>query len=319
MAWRSLSRALEALAASSPSPILGLVYGSGFEDRPRLLTRIAARWALLGNDEATVERLKSPDRFFAELDRIGVAHPATASECPAKGERASAWLVKRKGGAGGSHIGVSGRAAKRGEVYYQERVEGRPVSALFVGDGRRGSRAWLQRAMDGAIQAEPMALWRRRPPCPSRSGGKDRDGRGGRARDRGLRHQGPRLSRFHGEERRRAPVGSQSAAGRHARHLRQPLDAARKPSSRCGDRGQASRSATQTQGRHGLGHRLCVAGRGRALYHDLARLGRRQAQSGRTYRQKPPDMHCVGPRGHEIPRQEAGRGAYEKNPGIYRE
>ncbi len=133
--WKSLSRALEALAASSPSPILGLVYGSGFEDRPELLTRIAERWRVLGNDEATVERLKAPESFFAELDRLCIPHPATASKRPAKGERASAWLVKRKGGAGGGHIGVSGGARKRGDVYYQERVAGCSISALFVGDG----------------------------------------------------------------------------------------------------------------------------------------------------------------------------------------
>ena len=41
MRWQSLGPALEALAEAAPSPILGLVYGSGFEDRPHLLTRIA--------------------------------------------------------------------------------------------------------------------------------------------------------------------------------------------------------------------------------------------------------------------------------------
>jgi predicted ATP-grasp superfamily ATP-dependent carboligase len=134
--WAALSRALEALAAESPSPILGLVYGSGFEDRPKVLTRIAKSWTLLGNDEATVAHLKDPESFFGEFDRLGVAHPATASKRPAKGEGASAWLVKRKGGAGGSHIGVSGTARARGKVYYQERVDGRAVSALFVANGK---------------------------------------------------------------------------------------------------------------------------------------------------------------------------------------
>jgi methenyltetrahydromethanopterin cyclohydrolase len=133
--WPSLSRALEALAAESPSPILGLVYGSGFEDRPKLLTGIAKSWPLLGNDEATVAYLKDHESFFGELDRLGVAHPATASKRPAMGG-ASTWLIKRKGGAGGSHIGVSGTARPRGRVYYQERVEGRAISMLFVANGR---------------------------------------------------------------------------------------------------------------------------------------------------------------------------------------
>jgi uncharacterized protein len=130
--WLSLSRALNALAAEAPSPILGLVYGSGFEDRPDLLTRMAKKWRLLGNDAKTVESLKAPYSFFGTLDRLGIAYPATSCTRPAKG--AGAWLEKRKGGAGGSHVGVSGR--RQGEIYYQQRIEGRSVSALFVGNGQ---------------------------------------------------------------------------------------------------------------------------------------------------------------------------------------
>ena len=136
--WTSLANALQALAAASPAPILGLVYGSGFEDRTKLLRLIAARWTLLGNDAATVNRLKDPNILFAELDRLGISHPATLSKRPA---RASGWLVKRKGGAGGSHIGLSGRAAGGRTVYYQEYIEGRPVSVLFAGNGSRPNAA----------------------------------------------------------------------------------------------------------------------------------------------------------------------------------
>jgi predicted ATP-grasp superfamily ATP-dependent carboligase len=131
--WAKLARALEALAAESSSPIFGLVYGSGFEDRPQLLARIARRWTLLGNDQTTVERLKDPDGFFATLDRLGIAHPSTIRRRPEGGT--NGWLVKRKGGAGGSHIGASEDKPRHGEVYYQERAKGRALSALFVGNG----------------------------------------------------------------------------------------------------------------------------------------------------------------------------------------
>jgi len=131
--WASLARALDALAAASPAPILGFVYGSGFEDRPELLSRIAERWTLIGNDAATVRRLKDPKSFFSTLDRLGIAHPATTCVRPARGVKD--WLVKREGGAGGSHIGIDRSARKRGNRYYQERVEGSPVSALFLADG----------------------------------------------------------------------------------------------------------------------------------------------------------------------------------------
>jgi predicted ATP-grasp superfamily ATP-dependent carboligase len=54
-------------------------------------------------------------------------------ERPAKG---GSWLAKTTGGAGGSHI-VPARLAKDAPgVYFQQRVEGRAVSALFVGNGR---------------------------------------------------------------------------------------------------------------------------------------------------------------------------------------
>lgn len=134
MRRQTLLPALRALAALAPSPILGLVYGAGFEDRPELLTLIAKDWPLLGNDAATVARLKAPESFFAELDRLGIPHPATSSERPAK---AAGWLAKRKGGAGGSHIAPSRLKRDARSIYYQERVAGRAVSALFVANGLR--------------------------------------------------------------------------------------------------------------------------------------------------------------------------------------
>ena len=48
--WKTLAPALEALAEEAPSPLLGVVYGAGFEDRTDLLAKIAERWPLLGND-----------------------------------------------------------------------------------------------------------------------------------------------------------------------------------------------------------------------------------------------------------------------------
>jgi predicted ATP-grasp superfamily ATP-dependent carboligase len=143
--WKALAPALAALAEAAPSPLLGVVYGAGFEDRPALLAKIAERWPLLGNDESVVARVKAPEMFFAELARLGIPHPRTVMDPPAE---AGDWLAKRQGGAGGSHVvtshivtnqaatrrmGTGGRAA--GRIYFQEKVEGRPVSALFAGTG----------------------------------------------------------------------------------------------------------------------------------------------------------------------------------------
>jgi predicted ATP-grasp superfamily ATP-dependent carboligase len=133
MRAQRLLRALDALAERAPSPIAGFVYGAGFEDRPELLQQIAERWPLLGNDADTVKRIKSPNTFFAALDRLGIAHPETASARPRNG---AGWLAKKTGGAGGSHIVPSRLATAGPDVYFQQCVEGRAVSALFVGNGR---------------------------------------------------------------------------------------------------------------------------------------------------------------------------------------
>ena len=138
--WKALAPALEALAEAAPSPLLGVVYGSGFEDRPTLLAKIAERWPLLGNGPSVVERVKSPEVFFTELARLGIPHPRTVMDPAAAG---SGWLAKRQGGAGGSHVvtshvaaaGTARRRSAKGRTYFQEKLEGRPVSALFAGTG----------------------------------------------------------------------------------------------------------------------------------------------------------------------------------------
>jgi predicted ATP-grasp superfamily ATP-dependent carboligase len=137
---KALAPALEALAEAAPLPLLGVVYGSGFEDRPTLLAKIAERWPLLGNGPSVVERVKSPEVLFTELARLGIPHPRTVMDPAAAG---SGWLAKRQGGAGGSHIVTSLVAAAstarrrsiKGRTYFQEKLEGRPVSAQFAGAG----------------------------------------------------------------------------------------------------------------------------------------------------------------------------------------
>jgi predicted ATP-grasp superfamily ATP-dependent carboligase len=132
MTWRALQASLSALAEAAPSPIAGLVYGSGFEDHTDLLARLAEHWPLLGNDARTVERVKAPEGFFAALDRLGVPHPRTVTEPP---PMKHGWLAKRRGGAGGSHIRPSVSRQADASVYFQERIAGRSISALFVANG----------------------------------------------------------------------------------------------------------------------------------------------------------------------------------------
>lgn len=118
-----------------PAKCEGLVYGSGFEGRTGLLEKLARGRALYGNSPETVAFLKDPDRLFALLRRLGLPHPAVRRAPPPDPRN---WLVKRTGGAGGSHVKrATARHQARSDRYFQMFQHGRVLSALFVADGRR--------------------------------------------------------------------------------------------------------------------------------------------------------------------------------------
>jgi predicted ATP-grasp superfamily ATP-dependent carboligase len=125
--------ALEQLAATH-EPI-GIVCGTGFEDRPDLLCKISEKWKLIGNDAAVVTRAKDPVAFDEVCRACEIPHPAVSLDDP---HDADAWLRKRSGGAGGIHIGsADGPGSSRPGYYFQRHVPGHAVSALFVADGAR--------------------------------------------------------------------------------------------------------------------------------------------------------------------------------------
>ncbi|MFI5013487.1 MAG: ATP-grasp domain-containing protein [Hyphomicrobiales bacterium] len=111
----------------------GLVCGSGFEDRPEILAQLAQIWPLLGNSADTVRRAKDPFGFARLCAKLDVPHPPVRETCPSNPRN---WLGKRIGGSGGAHVQAAGKAAEGpGTIYYQRRVAGRAVSALFLADG----------------------------------------------------------------------------------------------------------------------------------------------------------------------------------------
>ncbi|SDM49744.1 Predicted ATP-dependent carboligase, ATP-grasp superfamily [Methylobacterium phyllostachyos] len=113
---------------------VGLVLGSGFEDAPRLIGRLAARHRLIGASADTVGALKDPLAFAALCARLGVPHPAVATDPPPD---PSAWLLKREGGSGGSHIRPATRSPAPSGYYFQARVPGRPHALNILADGHR--------------------------------------------------------------------------------------------------------------------------------------------------------------------------------------
>jgi predicted ATP-grasp superfamily ATP-dependent carboligase len=121
------------LAPGNSNPLIGFVYGSGFEDRPDLLARMARGRELFGNAPLTLARAKDPMGLAGILAELELPHPETRLDPPPRAEL-DRWLVKRAGGAGGVHIRRAGDAGGiRGGCYYQRFVAGRSVSALVLG------------------------------------------------------------------------------------------------------------------------------------------------------------------------------------------
>ena len=108
----------------------GIVYGSGFEDCPDQLRRLAKHAPLLGASPATVAAAKDPVCFADLCAAFGLSHPEIATVRPFRPEK---WLLKRAGGSGGLHI-RSGEVAEGPGDYWQMRVEGDAVSLLFTRD-----------------------------------------------------------------------------------------------------------------------------------------------------------------------------------------
>ncbi|MBH0239630.1 ATP-grasp domain-containing protein [Methylobrevis albus] len=143
--------ALEQLADRSPVAPIGVVAGPGFEDRPGHLAAIAARFALLGASGATVKRVKSPDGFAAACAARGLPHPALAMAGGGTG-----WLVKRRGGAGGSHVRPHGGGPAPAGHYLQAQVAGDPLSVTVVSDGSAAVSIGWCRQLVAPTPAQPF-------------------------------------------------------------------------------------------------------------------------------------------------------------------
>jgi uncharacterized protein len=107
----------------------------GLENRPALLRLLARRGSLLGSAPEAIRAVRDPGRLFAWLASENLPHAPTpdSTRVPRDGR---GWLVKRRRGAGGSGVraGLPGEPVPPG-AYLQERLEGRPGSAVFLADG----------------------------------------------------------------------------------------------------------------------------------------------------------------------------------------
>lgn len=149
--------------ARHAGPDTPLVLGTGFEDAPDLVARLNARYRLAGSGAETIAALKDPFRFAETLACLGIPHPRLFAGPAPDGVPT---LEKRVGGSGGGHVRPSPQARGPG-WYLQERVDGRAVSALFLGNGKAArllafSEQWCAPAKAAPFRyggcAGPLAL-----------------------------------------------------------------------------------------------------------------------------------------------------------------
>ena len=129
-----------------------LVYGSGFESRPELLDELARHFPLAGSPAGTVRRVKDPEILAADCTALGIPHPPFRWDAPPDPEN---WMIKKVGGAGGSHVRRARDAAATPGSYFQRFIRGRSISALFIGDGRSARIVGFSRQWASPIPAAP--------------------------------------------------------------------------------------------------------------------------------------------------------------------
>ena len=147
-----VARAVQTLA-DAHDPI-GLVYGAGFEHQPETIAAIAERTRVFGNDADILRRAKDPLALALVCEANGVRHPAIAFEPPDEPEL---WLMKRRGGAGGAHIAMArGGSHASPDSYFQRRVGGKSISALFLASKKKVEIIGLSMQWTAPTPASPF-------------------------------------------------------------------------------------------------------------------------------------------------------------------
>jgi uncharacterized protein len=133
---------------------IGLVYGAGFEHQPETIAAIAERTRVFGNGADILKRAKDPVALALACKASGVRHPPIAFDPP---DEPRLWLMKRRGGAGGAHIAPADDPSRASEdCYFQRRVGGTSISALFLANERRAEIIGLSMQWTAPTPSSPF-------------------------------------------------------------------------------------------------------------------------------------------------------------------
>ncbi len=133
---------------------IGLVYGAGFEHQPETIAAIAETTRVFGNHATILKRAKDPLVLAQLCEANGVRHPEIALAPPDEREL---WLMKRRGAAGGAHITIAeGASCVRPDSYFQRRVGGKSISALFLASEKKAKIIGLSMQWTAPAPASPF-------------------------------------------------------------------------------------------------------------------------------------------------------------------
>ena len=125
------------VAGLNANDYCGVIYGSGLESQPEILEAISTRFQLIGNSPKSVADVKNARHFFAALNKLEIPYPEVYFDLnhPVHLLQHQHILHKSAGGTGGTHISyatLSLQAVNLGNDYYQQYLDGIPVSLLFI-------------------------------------------------------------------------------------------------------------------------------------------------------------------------------------------
>lgn len=139
-------------AAQPASPWL---YTGALENRPDLVDRLAAFRPLWGNHGATLRVARDPIAVAEVVRSAGLPVPEVRL-APDGLPRDGSWLRKPLASAGGRDVAALGpdTAPARRPVYFQERIDGLSLSAVFIAAGGKAVLAGVTRQLVGRAGAE---------------------------------------------------------------------------------------------------------------------------------------------------------------------
>ncbi|WP_074310661.1 ATP-grasp domain-containing protein [Singulisphaera sp. GP187] len=141
------NRLAELALESPPGP---WIYTGALENDPDLIDRIATRRPLWGNTGTVLRAVRDPFAWSAALRRAGLPCPAVQSNAEGL-PRDSSWLVKPIASAGGMRIQRLTQKTNRPAwpCFYQERIRGLNLSAMFIGRAAEVHLAGVTRQLLG--------------------------------------------------------------------------------------------------------------------------------------------------------------------------